>query len=80
MRVVLPMLAILNRGKLPRWIITVYDYMLVKFGLKQGHAYFEKACRVIPIIILGLIVQYISNMINGDKAKDANTSKKNKKD
>ena len=80
MRVMLPMLAILNRGKLPRWIITVYDYMLVKFGLKQGHAYFEKACRVIPIIILGFIVQYISNLINGDKTKDTNASKKNKKD
>jgi uncharacterized membrane protein YhdT len=80
MRVILPMLAMLNRGKLPRWVITVYDYMLVKFGLKQGHAYFEKACRVIPMILIGLIAQYISNLVNGDKTKDANASKKNKKE
>lgn len=80
MRVILPLMAALNRGTLPRWIITVYNYMLVKFGLKQGHAYFEKACKVIPMILIGLIAQYISNLVNGNKTKDANAPKKNKKE
>lgn len=80
MRVILPLLAVLNRGTLPRWIITVYNYMLVKFGLKQGHAYFEKACKVIPMILIGLIAQYISNLVNGNNTKDANAPKKNKKE
>lgn len=50
-RVVLPILAALNisgsgsgGGKLPRWVVTLYNYLVVKFGLENGNMYFDKIC------------------------------------
>lgn len=66
-RIVLPLLSWMNAGRLPRWVITVHDFFLAKFGLAQGYRYFEKACKVIPMILIGLLAQYIYSLVQSDK-------------
>jgi len=54
-RIVLPVLAALTGGKLPRWVRVVHDAIINKFGQENGTLYFEKLCTVGPMILLFLL-------------------------
>ena len=74
-RIALPILAAPNGGKLPRWVITLYNYLVVKFGLESGNMYFDKLCITGPMIIIFGIISLVFSMF-GEKKSD----KKSKKD
>ena len=78
-RIVLPLLAAMSGGKLPRWVVTLYNYLLVKFGLEQGNMYFDKMCVMGPMLIVFGIVSLIGSLFGADdkgKKKDQKKSKK----
>jgi len=77
-RLVLPVLAAPTGGKLPRWVITLHDYFLVKFGLEQGTKYFDKLCIMGPLLFVIGLVSAISSFF-GD-TKPAKKPKGDKKD
>jgi len=62
-RIALPVMAILGSGKLPRWVIKVHDAMLEKFGYEVGTLYFEKACTIVPFLLLFLLANGIGFFI-----------------
>lgn len=78
-RFVLPLLALSSGGKLPRWVITLHDYIIVKFGLETGGFYFDKLCVMgLTFLIFG-IVGAVSSLFR-EKKPAANTPKTEKKD
>mmetsp|Transcript_763 Transcript_763/g.1221 ORF Transcript_763/g.1221 Transcript_763/m.1221 type:complete len:508 (+) Transcript_763:91-1614(+) len=78
-RIVLPLLALASGGKLPRWVITLHDYLLVKFGLESGGLYFDKLCIMAPIFVIFGIASLVSSLF-GEKKPAAKKSKDEKKD
>lgn len=80
-RIVLPFLAAAGGGKLPRWVITCHDYLVVKFGLETGTLYFDKLCVLGPLLILIGIASLVGSMFSDNKPAAGNASEKgNKKD
>ncbi len=79
-RIVLPLLASLNGGKLPRWVVTLYDYFLVKFGLETGNMYFDKFCLMGPIFIIFGMASAIGSLFAEKKTTGTSTPKGEKKD
>jgi len=78
-RIVLPVMAVLGGGKLPRWVIKVHDAMMERFGLEDGTVYFEKACTVVPFLVLFLLANGIGLVIkrqfsDGGNGMDSNES------
>lgn len=76
-RIVLPILAAPTGGSLPQWVIVLHDYLLVKFGLEQGSAYFDKICflgPVLPVLLLivvgGLITSLFGESNGGKQEKN----------
>lgn len=69
-RIVLPILAAPSGGKLPRWVIIIHDYLLVKFGLEKGTMYFDKLCVVGPVLLLFAIASLVGSLFGeNNKAK-----------
>eukprot|EP00551_Chaetoceros_affinis_P012011 CAMPEP_0203682094 /NCGR_PEP_ID=MMETSP0090-20130426/44691_1 /ASSEMBLY_ACC=CAM_ASM_001088 /TAXON_ID=426623 /ORGANISM="Chaetoceros affinis, Strain CCMP159" /LENGTH=594 /DNA_ID=CAMNT_0050550867 /DNA_START=241 /DNA_END=2025 /DNA_ORIENTATION=+ len=61
-RLLLPLLAVLTGGKLPKWVIHVHNLCLSTFGLEKGTEYFDKLCTMFPVFVLfviGAILQRI---------------------
>mmetsp|Transcript_25731 Transcript_25731/g.31707 ORF Transcript_25731/g.31707 Transcript_25731/m.31707 type:complete len:529 (-) Transcript_25731:86-1672(-) len=61
-RIILPLLALVNGGKLPRLVVNIHDLFIAKFGLESGNVYFDKLCTMYPILVLlmiGTIIQRI---------------------
>lgn len=56
-RIILPVVATLYRGKLPRWVIKIHDALLSKYGLEKGSFYFDKFCIFCPVALTLLLVQ-----------------------
>eukprot|EP00979_Chaetoceros_neogracilis_P015033 scaffold5242_cov287-Chaetoceros_neogracile.AAC.1 len=78
-RFVLPLLAFPSGGKLPRWVITLHDYIIVKFGLETGGIYFDKVCVMGLVFLLFGIVSAVSSLFR-EKKPAANMPKTKKKD
>lgn len=90
MRIVLPIMALPFGGKLPRVFITLQNALIDKFGLESAEVYFRKIVTMIPVLILIMIAQAVSNFVqsklkggdSGDgktKGKDAKDGKPKKK-
>jgi len=62
-RIILPTIAAMNKGKLPRWVRTVHDALLEKFGFETGTMYFEKLCTICPIFILFMLANVIGMVL-----------------
>jgi len=73
-RIVLPVLAALTGGKLPRWVRTVHDAIIDKFGLENGTVYFEKLCTNGPILLLFLLVNLIGLVLKSKIYGRSNSS------
>ena len=54
-RVILPLVAIPGRGRLPYWVVQLYHACLDQFGYNMGNLIFEKASIFIPVL-LGLSI------------------------
>jgi hypothetical protein len=82
-RVVLPLLAWVFGGALPRWVEELHDRLLVNYGLQQGIVHFDKIMVIGPFILVGLLVSVIGKLVVGTKEKSVSTkgssSKKRKK-
>lgn len=85
-RIALPMYALPFGGKLPKVVSTAHDFLVEKFGLEDGSAYFDKAAVVLPIIVLLLLVQVLVDYIrkhligSGDEKNDNSSSSKSGKE
>ena len=64
-RIVLPLIAMVSGGTLPGAVLQLHDAMLVKFGLEQGPAYFDKLMMMLPVGLLLLIATAVSSVIKG---------------
>lgn len=84
-RDILPLLAMVNRGRLPGFAADGHDLFVDKFGLVEGSGYFDKAAIGLPILIFVLIAGFIldfvkAQMAGGDKdSAKAGDSKKGEK-
>jgi hypothetical protein len=91
-RTALPAFAFLFGGKLPRLIVSFHDLLVENFGIEDGGTYFDKACIVIPALILLLLAQlvftYVKDQLmdnsgnddnNKDDTNDSKTEKKSSK-
>jgi hypothetical protein len=58
-RTVLPALAALNGGRLPRWVSSLHESMAGQFGHDDGGKYFDKLCFFAPMLVLLTLVQYV---------------------
>ena len=74
-RIVLPIFALLNGGRLPRWIVTIYNYLLVKFGLEQGNFYFDKLFVMGPVFLILSLVNALASFFAPKKAESSKTKK-----
>lgn len=79
-RLLLPLLAYPFGGKLPRWVIGVYDLLLVKFGVEQGTVYFDKLCSLYPVFLLFVIGMMIQRLFQHQLSALENGSEKSKKE
>ena len=85
-RIVLPLIAMVSGGTLPDAVLQLHDAMLVKFGLEQGPAYFDKLMVMLPVGLLFLIATVVSSVVKGkaggaggaadDKKKKPTSAKK----
>ena len=64
-RIVLPLIAMVGRGTLPDAVLRLHDALLVKFGLEQGPAYFDKLMMMLPVLLLSLIATAVSSAVKG---------------
>ena len=82
-RVVLPLLAYLFGGALPRWVESLHGTFLVKYGLDRGNFYFDKMMVMGPFLLLGLLLSVIGKLVTEKKNEPApskeSSSKKRKK-
>jgi hypothetical protein len=80
---VLPIFALPFGGKLPGFVVTVHDLLIEKFGMEQGSFYFDKACIFIPVLIMLVLLQFISQYVQaqmmGDKKNEAKSTRRLKK-
>jgi hypothetical protein len=74
-RIALPAYALLWGGKLPRVIATCHDLMVDNFGMEDGSIYFDKVCIFLPILLLGVLIQYLVNYIR-QQLKGSDNEKK----
>ncbi|GFH60498.1 hypothetical protein CTEN210_16974 [Chaetoceros tenuissimus] len=74
-RIVLPIFALLNGGRLPRWIVTIYNYLLVKFGLEQGNFYFDKLFVMGPVFLILSLVNALASFLAPKKAESSKSKK-----
>jgi len=76
-RIVLPVLAVLTGGKLPRWVRMVHDALIDKFGLENGTVYFEKLCTNGPMLLLFLLANVIGLVVKSKISGGSNSSSSN---
>lgn len=62
-RVVLPILAIVSGGKLPRWVVAVHNRLLDWFGLEKGTLYFDKLCTLLPVLLVLAVAGIIAHVV-----------------
>lgn len=77
-RIVLPVVAMLFGG-LPGFVILAHNWFSGKFGNENGSSYFDKACVVLPVLLILGIVQVVADNLM-DKKKDTKLKKAAKKD
>lgn len=84
-RIALPVLAYINRGKLPNAVGMLYKFMIEQFGPENGETYFDKFFIVVPGLILLIIGQLIVsfawkkwNEMSAESAEAAAAAKKQK--
>jgi hypothetical protein len=78
-RIIVPLFAFAGLSSL---LVQLYDLMTERFGMEQGSSYFDKVCVGVPVLVIGLIIQFIADKLQGkkpDKKKKA-TKKTAKKD
>ena len=81
-RIILPLIALLGRGALPRWVIKVHDALLSKYGVDKGTIYFEKLCVFCPLLLFLVMVQVCVMVVKRqflDAAEQSNIGKSNGK-
>jgi hypothetical protein len=62
-RIVLPAAALLTGGKLPGFLVTIHEFMVERFGVETGDAYFDKLCIFVPVLIILSLAQYIAQSV-----------------
>jgi len=79
-RIALPVFALPFGGKLPGAVVALHDLLTDKFGMEQGSFYFDKACIFIPLLIVLMVVQAITDYIQAQmKGKSTDSKKKENK-
>ena len=84
-RMALPAFAFLFGGKLPALIVSFHDMLVENFGIEDGSIYFDKACIIVPCIIILVLAQfvvtYVKNQLmdSDEKGNDHKKEKKNSK-
>lgn len=48
-------------------MVQLYDVFIERFGMEQGSAYFDKFCVGMPVLVIGLIVQFIADKLQGKR-------------
>jgi hypothetical protein len=73
-RTILPFLAMVNGGRLPRWVSSLHDFMTKKFGYEDGGTYFDKLFIFAPVLVLLSLVQYVVEYVSKHMRQSASTS------
>lgn len=60
-RIALPLLAYVNHGKLPYFVVILYKIMIDQFGSENGETYFDKFFIVVPGLVVIVIGQLVVN-------------------
>jgi hypothetical protein len=68
-RIVLPIIAVLTGGRLPKIALATHDWFLEQFGVDNGGTYFDKFCIFVPALILLGIAQLVVSHIQSKMAK-----------
>lgn len=63
-RIVVPLFDFIGSSFL---LAQLHNLLVERFGMEQGSSYFDKACVGVPVLVIGLIVQYIADKIQGKK-------------
>ena len=75
-RMALPAFAFFSGGKLPKFVVSFHDLLVDTFGIDDGSLYFDKACVMIPVLVLLLIAQFVANYVKDQIMDDGSSSKK----
>jgi len=80
-RMVLPGIAVVFGGKLPKFVVALHDFLVETFGIEDGSLYFDKACIFVPILLALLLAQFVvtyvkDQILDGDK-NSSGSSKQN---
>lgn len=82
-RIILPTVALPFGGKLPSAVRAFHDSLIESFGEGTGKKFFNKACVMIPVLIIFGIASIIENLMKKKRPKEVKKDKKkrrNKKD
>jgi hypothetical protein len=76
-RIVLPMIAAPFGGTLPRVVYQLHAVFVNKFGYERGDYYFDKACVIVPLLVVLGLAQAIANYVQRSmRKKKSKTTKK----
>lgn len=68
-RIVLPSIALITGGRLPKIVLATHDWFLEQFGVDAGGTYFDKFCIFVPALILLGIAQLVVSQVQAKMAK-----------
>jgi hypothetical protein len=68
-RIVLPMIAAPFGGTLPRVVYRLHAVFVTKFGYERGDYYFDKACVIVPLLVVLGLAQAIASYVQGSMRK-----------
>jgi hypothetical protein len=74
-RIVIPVFAMVG---LSSQLNQLHDLMVEKFGPEQGSSYFDKVCVGLPVLVIGLLAQFVADRFQGKKASTSDKKKKKK--
>lgn len=81
-RIVLPIVALPTRGRLPGLMVSLFEKFVDQFGYEQGSTWFDKACIFVPALLVLMLVQVIVERVQKELKASASQKKdkKSKKD
>jgi len=80
-RMALPAFALPFGGKLPGFVVALHDFLVDTFGIEDGSFYFDKACIMVPVLLLLLVAQFVAGYVKDqimDDGSGSSSSAKNK--
>jgi hypothetical protein len=82
-RMILPGIAVLFGGRLPKFLVALHDFLIDTFGIEDGSLYFDKACIFVPLLLALLLAQvvvtYVKDQILDDKSGSSSETTATKK-